>query len=351
MNKKFSLYPQNEKDYFRIWKWQVSKRLIITAIIMAGIASFLYVVSYMHNASVNGEKSNIYKYNSLILPYINGKVKIKASSGYIAYEGEVEGGSVSGIGTLYGSDGHIIYNGEFKENQYSGGGRLYDGDGNLVYDGEFRDNLYEGEGVEYFDGGQYEGEFHRGKKEGYGVLKDTSGNNVYTGNFSDGYIVYQDFLGKSTNQAGEMYTGKREIYYDSSYFIVDMKEISAVYIAETLQETLEEDLKISKVFIVSDIYKGRGKEASSIEEISRIMGEPYYEGNLYINQEEAVVLGSSSELQVNRVFEDAMEITGYDENKVLYIYNFEEGNIQYTFYCEEKNENFIMYSMEGIEDM
>ena len=156
MNKKFSLYPQNEKDYFRIWKWQVSKRLIITAIIMAGIASFLYVVSYMHNGSVNGEKSNIYKYNSLILPYINGKVKIKASSGYIAYEGEVEGGSVSGIGTLYGSDGHIIYNGEFEENQYSGGGRLYDDDGNLMYDGEFRDNLYEGEGVEYFDGGQYE---------------------------------------------------------------------------------------------------------------------------------------------------------------------------------------------------
>lgn len=348
--KKHFLYPKSEKDYVRIWRWKVSRPLAWVLGVIVCIISIYYIIwSDFYTDQIRGRKP-IYNYDSLFLKFISGNVRIKAEAGYIAYEGYVEKGEVTGQGILYGRDGNVIYEGEFEENEYSGSGRLYGENGGILYEGELKHNVYEGDGVQYTAAGlvKYEGAFHSGLWNGKGILYDDSSNQVYEGNFLNGSIVYEDFLGKTTNEAASMYTGRRDIYYDDTYFIADMKDIDAIYSGSASNNSLEDTVTIAKVFVKGESCHIGGRTAGNIEEVKEIAGTASYEGNVYISTEEAVALSGLSGLEVTPLFDDAMEITGYDENRLIYIYTFQVEQLQYTFYSETNNGEFILYSIELI---
>lgn len=342
-------HPKSESDYTVIWKWKVSNRLAGLLGVIAVILSLLFIfateISYDRH---QGKRT--FGYDSILLNFVSGNVRIKAEAGYIAYEGNVKNGRVSGMGTLYKRDGSKIYSGEFEDNEYSGNGKLY-GDNGIIYEGEFKHNLYQGTGSEYSDWGtiKYQGMFDNGKRNGKGILFDDNSNPVYEGNFYNGAIVYRDFLGKTTKDAAKMYTGNRDIYYDTSHFIVDMKDIGAMYSGSISDTSLDNKMIVNKVFIKSESSIIGGKNTCNIDEVKEIAGAPVYEGNVNISAEEAVALSSLSGLKVNYIFDEAMEITGYDKDKLLYIYSFQLENIQYTFYSETANGKFIMYSIEQLE--
>lgn len=346
------LRPKSEDEYVKIWIWKISRRLSMVLAIIAAIASTVYVAVLRASLDQNDDWRRTYEYDSFFLKLVSGHVRIKAEAGYIAYEGDVDKGSVSGTGILYGRNGNIIYSGEFMDNEYSGNGTLYDENEVILYEGEFKHNVYEGEGSEYGIGGtiKYQGTFHNGKWNGKGILSDDSGNRVYEGNFLNGAICYSDFLGRTTEDAAKMYTGKRDIYYDASHFVVDMKDIGAMYSGDMSENGLEDKVNIYKVFVKGESCTIGGRTAENIEQVKEMAGDSLYEGNVYISAEEAVALSSLSGLQVNAVFDDAMEITGYDKDKLMYIYTFKLENLQYTFYSEIANGRFIMYSVERLND-
>jgi len=152
----FEIKPRDKNDYYPLFGYLVSKRLARAIIVVVGILCLCYFVWV--NPIVNivdgmesGEK--IYSYNSLPLRFIKGNVKIKAKSGYVAYEGNVEDGYVAGYGRLYDADGGMIYKGNFERNQYSGQGTLYYPVGQTQYEGEFKGNVFEGVGTLYRENG------------------------------------------------------------------------------------------------------------------------------------------------------------------------------------------------------
>ncbi len=352
MEEKYKIiYPKSEGEYTKVWKWKISSRLLGVLGAIACVVSFIVVVNLRASVQRN-VSSGTYNYDSVFLNFISGNVEIKAEEGYIAYKGRVHYGKVSGEGTLYGQKGNTIYSGEFEDNEYSGTGRLYGENEEILYEGEFKHNLYEGEGSEYGTGGTviYQGMFSRGKRNGKGALFDDSSNPVYEGNFTNGEIVYKDFLGKTTEEASKIYMGKRDIYYDTEYFIGDMKDIGAMYSGRVSGTSLDDKVLIDKIFVKSESCNIGGKTASGIDEVKEIAGDIVYEGNVNISVEEAVVLSSLSGLEVNAVFDDAMEITGYDKDKLLYIYSFQLEKLQYTFYSQSSDGKFIMYSIEQLQD-
>lgn len=344
-------YPESEKEYVKVWKWKISSSLWWTFWAVVCIFCFFGLLIMRASDERYGPKGT-YNYDSVFLHFVSGNVKIKAEAGYIAYEGRVDKGKVSGTGTLYGQNGNTIYSGEFEDNEYCGMGKLYGENNEILYEGEFSHNLYEGEGSEYGIGGtvKYQGMFSMGKRNGKGILFDDSSNPVYEGNFLNGAIVYKDFLGKATEEAAKIYRGKRDIYYDTECFVADMKDIDAMYSGTMSGTGLDDKVYINKVFVKSESCIIGGKSASCIEEVRETAGDLVYEGNVNISTEEAVALSSLSGLKVEPTFDDAMEITGYDKDKLLYIYTFRLEKLQYTFYSESANGKFIMYSIEQLQD-
>ena len=120
--KLFNVKPKNKDDYFTIFGWMVSKRLVYLVLIVIGVLSIWYitVTTKMFTFDANGIPT--YSYNSLMLRLAKGKVKIKAKSGYIAFEGDVKNGYCTGEGKLYSPEGAVLYSGTFEKNRYEGEG-------------------------------------------------------------------------------------------------------------------------------------------------------------------------------------------------------------------------------------
>ncbi|MBQ7424912.1 MAG: hypothetical protein IJV21_01455, partial [Lachnospiraceae bacterium] len=153
--------PRNKDDYYTIGRWMFSKRLMYALVIIIGVVSIWYIASettLFRNFSEDGIQT--YKYNSLRLRTAKGHVKITAKSGYLAYDGNVEGGYVVGNGTLYNKEGTVVYTGTFDQNKYEGIGTLNYDSGALCYKGGFHENLYDGTGTLYRQDGtrEYDGE-------------------------------------------------------------------------------------------------------------------------------------------------------------------------------------------------
>ena len=184
--------PKNKNDYFSVFGWMVSKRLAYAGIIIVGVLSIWYIgatTKVFDRLTANGGLRT-YSYDSVLLRLAKDKVRIKARSGYVAYEGEVSKGYVTGVGTLYSPDNVMLYNGSFLKNRYEGEGSQYYETGALRYTGSFHDNLYEGEGKLYREDGteEYEGGFFAGMKDGHGKLVDSGNNAIYEGSFASDEI-------------------------------------------------------------------------------------------------------------------------------------------------------------------
>jgi hypothetical protein len=358
--KLFNVKPKDKKDYYTIFKWMVSKRLAFALIVAIGILSIYYILVLSpiapRGSDAGAASLPIYKYNSIPLRFVRGDVRIRARSGYIAYEGAVERGQVKGPGRLYSSTGTLIYDGEFDKNMYNGSGRLYFPSEELNYEGDFSDNLFHGTGRQYRMSGslEYDGNFIRGIRHGQGQLYNASGVRIYDGIFQMGRILYSELIGKTTAEIANMYTGAQNVYFLASDYCVEMHEINAVYSVYGGQDNLEADWIVSSIIVLEDtIYMG-GQDISEINRLTEYFGTPDYYGEVWIGLSEAVaisLIGNSNiipavEMQKTAIFDDVFEVNSYDRNFSLYIFAYKSDGLLYTFYCLTAGAaDFFMYSI------
>lgn len=357
--KVLNVKPRHKKDYYEAFGWLVSKRLARAIVVVVALVSGFFLVNhYLSGTHGTGEvKIKKYSYNSVLLRFAEGEVQITGKGGYLAYEGEVRKGYVTGQGRLYNRDGALVYQGAFSQNCYSGAGTQYYNEGTLKYQGDFANNLYEGIGKLYRDNGSlwYEGSFARGMKEGEGVLYDGSAGKVYSGNFSNDRIVYSDFLGKTTQKMGEAYTGSRILYEDDDYFVVVMKDINAVYMGEQTVGTMDDAVTVDTVYVLENNFPVGGQEYRTISELQNYFGRQDYEGWSLITMPETVCYSQVSrnntyELDTIHNYDDYYTVTGYASEKEVYLCSFEKNGLVYSFVSKDGDGTFDYYSITKAEE-
>ena len=132
MQKLFDVKPHDKNDYFTVRNWMISRRLGFAVVIVVGLISLYFLITVAGSLGLGKAASDgvrVYRYTSIPLRFAEGNVKIKARSGYIAYEGNVKDGYAEGYGNLYSKDSNLIYSGEFGHGRYNGTGTLFYADG------------------------------------------------------------------------------------------------------------------------------------------------------------------------------------------------------------------------------
>lgn len=355
----FDVRPRDERDYYSFLGWFVSRRLAMAAVVLVSVLCVGFLWSSRPRHAENDNPYKAYKYNSIPLKFTTGKVQILGKSGYTAYIGDVENGTVKGRGTLYGPEGNLVYDGEFDGNAYNGTGKYYE-NACLKYEGEFKDNLYEGEGKLYrgSEALWYEGGFHLGRMSGKGTLYDAAQTPVYQGSFLEDRIVYRELIGKTSGEIAGIYTGAREIVTAEGLYEVYMKDIDAVYFGEDAGNTLEEEFTVGGVYVLQGQVSLNGRTAEDIVQVRECLGDPVYEGNTYLEPADEIALNKACNLAGENVlygrakykerllYDDVAEAGEFDEAYQAYIYIFESDGIIYTFFCRDKDEKFDFYRME-----
>ena len=377
--------PKHNKDYCTFGRWMISRRLVQAVVILGGMAACVYLF-WLSPVSVksDGVQIRTYRYSSLPLRFLEGKVRIRAKKGFIAYEGGVSQGYVSGAGTLYGEDGQMIYEGEFEKNRYQGTGILYFDSGRVKYSGGFADNRFEGEGVQYRENGEkvyeggfskdlfegsgilyresgtklYEGGFSGGMKEGTGVFYNASGNPVFTGQFHLDDIVYAQLLGRNAETVQELYSGEQIVYRNGqkNENAVYFRDIDVLVYAGDNGTSLSDSLRYDMVCVAKDVFGYGGKMLQTIEELTEAVGEPIYEGNSYLTFPEAVLIdilqkrGKAAALRtgidMTPVFDEVNTVDAYAADAVVCLHAYRIGERTYTFVSENRTGTFFMYEIE-----
>ena len=356
--------PRNKEDYYTVGRWMISKRLMYALVIIVGVVSIWYITTettIFKRFSEDGVPT--YKYNAFRLRTAKGHVKITGKSGYLAYDGNVGKGYVTGEGTLYNPDGNVVYEGTFDQNKYEGSGTQYFEDGNIHYRGAFHENLYEGEGTLYREDGtrEYQGEFSKNMKNGAGVLYDSGENELYNGTFSSDSIVYSELLGKSVAEVAECYKGHVDLYTANRESVAVMEGIGALYHAQSDSDALDDDEKVDSVYVLSNYYRLGTDTLDTLEEVTEAFGDPVYEGNSGVILPEAIAVNKMNETSVNargyipmevdQVFSDVAEVKSFSRDYVVYIHSFRRGDIIYSFVSDEEDDvTFNFYYLTGAED-
>ena len=361
--------PKNKNDYFTIFGWMVSKRLAYAGIVIVGVLSLWYIgaTTKIFSKLTSNGGLRTYSYNSVLLRMAKDKVRIKAKSGYIAYEGDVSKGYATGEGSLYSKNDVLLYNGSFLKNKYEGDGSQYYDSGALHYTGAFHNNLYEGDGKLYREDGteEYEGGFFSGKKEGHGKLMDGGNNAIYDGNFSADEIVYSELLGKSADEVRSMYFGKQIMYEESpdmgSDTVMHLKDINAMYLAQGDGSAADDANKVTQVIVLKDTFSMGSTVADDIEDLKSLMGSPIYEGNSAVILPEAIAINvlndqkrtmnGKVDMDVTEVYSDDIIVNSIATDYPVYVYTFERGDLVYSFVCKERGGGFVFYEiMDGETD-
>lgn len=355
--------PRNKNDYVTIFGWMISRRLVHAMIIVVGVLSIYYIASETSIFKQFGSNGGIktYSYDSIRLRLVDDKVRITAKDGYVAYEGQVAKGYVTGEGTLYDENGTIVYTGSFENNKYEGQGYLNYPSGNIKYSGQFHDNLFHGEGTLFREDGTYDyiGDFEMGYKNGKGVLYDNGENEIYVGGFSSDSIVYSELLGKTVQQAAECYKGTQILYQMDEDIAVYMKQIDGVYYGKSDTDSLDDDIKIESVYVLQDYFCYGNTVIDTITDLKGVFGNPIYEGNSAVIFPEVVcinklcettnVLNGRVDVTTTELFTDVIDVENFDNTYVVYIYSFRRGDLVYSFVCPGKAEYFAFYYVSPAE--
>lgn len=385
VRKLLDLRPKDSKDYYTLGRWMISRRLVRAVVILGGMAACCYLF-WLRPVSVGSGDAQIrtYRYSALPLRLAEGKVRIRAKKGFIAYEGEVSQGYACGAGALYGEDGQKIYEGEFAKNRYHGTGSLYFDSGRLKYSGSFADNRFEGEGVQYRENGTklyeggfsndlfegdgilyresgvklYEGGFAGGMKEGTGVLYNAAGNPVFSGQFHLDDIVYAQLLGRSAENVQELYGGEQIVYRNGSKNenAVYFRDIDVLGYAGDHETSLSDALRYDMICVARDTFGYGGKVIHTVEELTEAVGAPIYEGNSYMTFPEAVLIdilqkrGKAAALrtaiEATPVFDEVNTVESYAADAVVCLHAYLIGERTYTFVSESRTGTFFMYEIE-----
>lgn len=359
--KLLDIKPRDKWDYYGLFNWQISKRLAFLLVVALGLAAGLYIALTLPSDFLSGESNGIptYEYRSIPLKFHSGKVRILAREGYVAYDGNVDGGAATGDGTLYAADGSKVYEGQFANNMYNGTGTRYYPSGLPMYVGGFTDNVYNGTGSAYRDNGtlEYSGGYLNGVRAGAGILHDSVGSPVFKGNFQNNEIAFADFLDRSTGEIAGLYTGKTEIYQNENEYCVVMRDIDSVYSVKDGSNTLENEWTADRLFVLKPSIMLEGTDCVTVRQLQDILGEPLYFGTAWVNLPEAAawnVLADRNPDVLEKVkitakegLEGVYTVSSYDMDFQMYLYTFEKAGVLYTFYFNGPGESsFVMYAME-----
>ncbi|MCD8326451.1 MAG: hypothetical protein LUC90_07145 [Lachnospiraceae bacterium] len=348
--------PRHKKDYYEIFGWLVSKKLAYGLVAIAGLLSVYYLVC-VRNILPETDEDVIksYSYDSLMLRFTDGTVQIKAASGYVAYEGEVESGAVTGYGTLYNSDGVIVYQGNFEYNEYQGTGTRYYDDGTLMYTGDFEDNEFSGSGKLYWENGslKYEGEFLAGCMEGSGSLYNAAGNLIYTGTFHKDEPVFSELLDRKATEISEAYTGERIVYEQDDSFAVVLKEIGVIYANDPAASTLEDEITAASILVLKDEFRAGNSLLSDKEALDSYFGTVAEVVTREAELSWAVAFeltegeNSSVALETVQEYDDYLEVLQY--GGVCRTMTYEKDGLKYTFLSAGSGDTFSFYIIEKEE--
>lgn len=355
--------PRDKYDYYTIGRWMVSKRFAYASVIIVGVVSIWYIsteTTLFKNFSEEGVPT--YKYNSLRLRVAKGHVRITGKGGYLAFDGNVEGGYVNGSGTLYNKEGNTVYTGDFSRSMYEGTGTENYNSGNIKYYGSFHKNLYDGDGVLYREDGTriYDGSFSGGLKNGTGTLYDNGENVIFEGAFSNDEIVFSEFLGKSVVEVNDCYKGHKDMYTTPTESVAVMNSIGALYHATVDTESLDGDEIVDSVYILSDTFKTAGKEYSNLTDVEKALGDSIYQGNSNVILPEAVAinlvnqkkraLSGTVSMDLDYSFSDVAQVKNYNREYVVYITSFKREDVIYSFVSGQDDNMFEFYYITGAED-
>ena len=354
--------PRHKRDYYSVFGWLVSRRLAMAVLVVIGVLSIYYLYS-VHGtlASARAEGIKTYDYDSVLLRFADERVRIRGKSGYLAYEGDVKDGAVTGYGTLYNPAGVVVYQGNFDKNMYQGNGTRYYDSGIVMYTGNFQENLFDGTGKLYRDNGSlaYEGEFALGKKDGNGKLYDNGSNLIYTGSFSQDELLYGSLLGKKVSEVADVYKGKRTLYEDEANFAVILEDIDAMYTGWGDSQTLDDEMSVDRVLVCKDSFGAGGKVLTTVEELKKFFGTEDYQGNSEVNMPEAVAINwmvdnrnsgqKKVEMELSTEYDDYLVVEDFDVAYTVYIYSFRRDGLIYTFICQDRGGEFSFYSIEKEE--
>ncbi len=349
--------PRNKNDYYTIGGWMISRRLVQALVVVIGVISIYYIASETKIFSKFGDNGGVktYKYNSIRLRTVEDRVRITGKSGYLAYEGQVADGYVTGQGTLYDINGNVVYEGAFEHNKYEGAGTLNYPSGNAHYQGNFHNNEFEGEGTLFREDGTYEyiGAFGAGKKNGKGVLYDNGENEIYSGTFSSDSIVYSELLGKSASELSEFYKGKQILYQMDDTISVYMSDINGLYYGSVDSEALDDEISVQNVYVLQDYFCYGNDTIDTITGLEKVFGAPIYAGNSAVVFPEVVcinklnetkhALNGRVEVDENDIFSDVVEVSDFDSRYVVFIYSFQRGDLIYSFVCNGQSDYFEFY--------
>ena len=361
--------PKNKNDYYTIFGWMISKRLAYAVVVIIGVLSLWYITAttkIFDKLTQNGGMRT-YSYNSILLRLAKDKVRIKAKSGYLAYEGEVSKGYCTGEGKLYSPKEVLLYSGTFLKNRYEGQGSQYYDTWILHYRGNFHDNLYDGQGVLYREDGseEYEGNFFSGMKEGAGKLVDSGNNPVYEGTFASDRIVYSELLGKSAEEIRSMYFGDQVLYEESSDIgsdaVVYMRDIGALYLSQSDGSATDDSQKATSVIVMSNTFRSGASEARDVSDLNEMFGEPEYEGNsaailpeaiaINLMNEKKQVLNGRIDMDTTEVYSDDIMVNSFAQDYTVYVYTYKRGGLVYSFVCRDKGGSFAFYEIMDSGDV
>lgn len=333
------LSPRNEHDYVSFLWWSFSRRLAwvilaAAAVLSAAVLIFLFV----QGMGLQTKGFETFHYDSWLLRFYSGKAAIKAKDGHIAYIGQVEKGGANGQGCLYDDQGELLYQGNFTSSRYDGKGTAY-------YTRHVK---------------AYEGDYQTGARQGKGVLYNQKGTKIYQGNFQKDQILYEDFVGKTTQDLAKAYTGEQIAYTHDKELYTAMTEIHALYCAQSQDGTLEDGWQVSGVYVLKDgILTGKEKLHTE-KQLRGYFGMPVYTGYTYAHLGEAAALsqcagakkmfGKLPALDLEQGLKNVYAVNGYDGRYRLYIQVYQTEGFKYTFFGKKKGQGFAFYLIEGLEN-
>ena len=353
----FSVKPKDKDDYYGVFGWLISKKLAFAIVIVVGVLSLIYAYYTYPSLFPNKNTDYIktYPYNSIMLKFAKGDVRITGASKYLAYEGSVSKGKCNGIGTLYNPRGNVVYQGNFTESMYEEQGSFYYPDGTMHYTGNFHENLFSGEGVLYRENGslEYEGAFLLGMKEGMGTLYDTGHNKLFTGSFTQDEVQYSSLLGMDVQEMAEAYTGNVVVYDAGLERVRAMSDIDALTLESNDSDSVEEDYKVNTVYVLHNYFRMGGNKLTSIPDITKELGNPIYEGtsratlpevlavNMKNNNEET--FGGTVDIDMNQIYTEYVEVNGYDTEYEVYLVSYSKDGLVYNFVTGDDGNDFAFY--------
>lgn len=353
--------PRSGTDYVPVARYLVSRRLVLAIVILAGVGCAYYITTIMPDDLFGASAVSRYRYDSWILKFHTGEVQILAEDGYVAYEGYVEGAYCTGTGSLYDSDGNVVYTGDFDKSAFNGTGTSYYPTGVVKHTGAYVNNLYHGTGQDYYATGilAYTGAYVEGYRTGEGVLNNYAGTQIYQGTFQSDYIVYQNLLGKSSQELDSHYSGNSTVYSSNTEYVVTMEEIDALYGLADGANSLNETWPVERILVLESEIQIEGQIFTSINALTAYLGQPNYMGTAWVNLEEAVAINTLYEagredfgqvsMSGNSVFQEVYTINSYDTAVEVYIYTYLRYGIGYTFYAPMAGQDsFGFYALELI---